>query len=143
MKKRARKVFNNHRVETSTKFQADQSGPVNLSSDIEPKNIRRSNLKGMDSGEYVIFPSPCAAGSPSHTHKVDLSVGHCPYFHLPFKKAKARLTKPAGFCYRHIGISYIMKRGLDLDHGFSLSRLAARQRPDTGHGARAFTSRGL
>ena len=29
--------------------------------------------------KIVFFPSSCEAGSPTHTHKVDLPVGHCPY----------------------------------------------------------------
>ena len=47
-------------------------------------------MKGIDSGDCVFFPSSCEAGSPTHTHKVDLSVGHCPYLSPSFQKSKSK-----------------------------------------------------
>ena len=48
-------------------------------------------MKGIDSGDSVFFPSSYAAGSPTHTHKVDLSVGRCPFLSPSSQKSKSLL----------------------------------------------------
>ena len=104
--KKTHKVFNNHRVETSTNFQADQPGSVNLPSDIEPPNLRRGNLEGIDSGEYATSPSSCAAGSPTHAHKGRIaSWPFSKFVTFLSKKQKQPFSKSADFFTGILGIN--------------------------------------
>ena len=70
-------------IRRSAPFQAEKAGTHSP--------IFEHRMKGIDSGGCVFFPSSCAAGSPTHTHKVDLSVGHCPYLSPSSQKSKSLL----------------------------------------------------
>ena len=74
----------------STIFQAWQSEPFHLSADIESPHLWRSNMKGISPGNNVIFVSSYATENPTHTHKPESTVGHCPCFQQLSKKQKQK-----------------------------------------------------